>query len=82
MSPNVALCSCTVLFPSCLPEVNLNFLAVTIISRSSLIASDLIVIVVTWFATYKTTKLARASGHKARMTLSVLLLRDGMIYFM
>ena len=76
------MCSCTIAFPSCFLELNLDFLVVTIISRSSLIASDLIVIVVTWFATYKTTKLARASGHKARMTLSVLLLRDGMIYFM
>lgn len=56
--------------------------SVTIISRSSLIASDLIVIVVTWLATYKTTRLARVAGHKSRMTLSVLLLRDGMIYFM
>ncbi|PIL30350.1 hypothetical protein GSI_07535 [Ganoderma sinense ZZ0214-1] len=50
-------------------------------SRTSLIASDLVVIVVTWLATYKTTRLARVAGHKSRMTLSVLLLRDGMIYF-
>ncbi|KAI1783671.1 hypothetical protein LXA43DRAFT_1045563 [Ganoderma leucocontextum] len=60
------------------PALSTSF---TIISRTSLITSDLIVIVVTWFATYKTTRLARATGHKARMTLSVLLLRDGMIYF-
>ncbi len=59
-----------------------NSLAVTIISRTCLIASDLIVIIVTWLATYKTTRLARATGHKTRVTLSVLLLRDGMIYFM
>ncbi|KAM5541382.1 hypothetical protein V8D89_004936 [Ganoderma adspersum] len=55
--------------------------SLTIISRTSLIASDLIVIVVTWLATYKTTRLARVAGHKSRITLSVLLLRDGMIYF-
>ncbi|TBU24153.1 hypothetical protein BD311DRAFT_767086 [Dichomitus squalens] len=54
----------------------------TVISRSSLIVADLIVIVVTWLATYKTTKLARAAGHQSRMTLSVLLLRDGMVYFL
>ncbi|KAI1783011.1 hypothetical protein LXA43DRAFT_977319 [Ganoderma leucocontextum] len=54
---------------------------VTVIGRASLITADLIVIVVTWFATYKTIRLARAIGHRTRMRLTVLLLRDGMIYF-
>ncbi|KAH9913073.1 uncharacterized protein BXZ73DRAFT_82009 [Epithele typhae] len=53
--------------------------ALTAISRSSLILSDLIVIVVTWMATYKATKIARAAGQNLRYSFSVLLLRDGSV---
>ncbi|KAI0701124.1 hypothetical protein C8T65DRAFT_741821 [Cerioporus squamosus] len=54
--------------------------AVTILSRTSLILADLIVIVVTWTATYRTTMIAR-QGAISQSSLSVLFLRDGLVYF-
>ncbi|KAI1782494.1 hypothetical protein LXA43DRAFT_905612 [Ganoderma leucocontextum] len=55
-----------------------NPLAVTIISRVSLIAADLIVIAVTWSPTYTAVRVG--FGHR-RITLPHLMFRDGLIYF-
>ncbi|RPD57257.1 hypothetical protein L227DRAFT_655663 [Lentinus tigrinus ALCF2SS1-6] len=54
---------------------------VTGLSRGSLILADLIVIAVTWHTTYKTTQIAR-EGRLATSSLSLILLRDGTIYFL
>ncbi|KAI0701126.1 hypothetical protein C8T65DRAFT_697124 [Cerioporus squamosus] len=50
------------------------------LSRGSLILADVIVIAVTWHTTYKTTKIAR-EGRLGTSSLSLILLRDGTIYF-
>ena len=50
---------------------------VTIASRTCLIAADLLVLCVTWRATYRATQMARASGNGAKRTFSGTLLRDG-----
>ncbi|KAH9849225.1 hypothetical protein C2E23DRAFT_935968 [Lenzites betulinus] len=49
----------------------------TIITRLCLILADVITIAVTWFATYRTTKLAPMSGK----SFATSLLRHGLIYF-
>ncbi|RPD59956.1 hypothetical protein L227DRAFT_575957 [Lentinus tigrinus ALCF2SS1-6] len=54
----------------------------TIASRTCLIAADLIVIGVTWRATYHTTQLARAAGEQSMQTFAGTVLRDGTIYFL
>ena len=54
---------------------------VTALSRSCLIAADLIVIIVTWVATYPTTKLVRTAGQSFAQSFSVLLLRDGAFHY-
>lgn len=53
--------------------------SVTIASRTCLIGADLIVIGVTWHATYRTTQIARAAGlgQQSMRTFSGTLLRDG-----
>ena len=50
---------------------------VTIASRTCLIAADLLVLCVTWRATYRATQMARASGDGGKRTFSGTLLRDG-----
>lgn len=60
-----------------------NPLTVVIASRVSLIAADLIVIVVTWFTTYKIASArSRDALNHNQTTFSGLLLRDGTLYFM
>ncbi|RPD59958.1 hypothetical protein L227DRAFT_575959 [Lentinus tigrinus ALCF2SS1-6] len=61
------------------PHLRKNF---TIASRTCLIASDLVVLCVTWRATYRATRLARVTGKKSKDTFSGTLLRDGTIYFL
>ncbi|KAI0807997.1 hypothetical protein C8Q74DRAFT_1230487 [Fomes fomentarius] len=51
----------------------------TIICRVCLLASDLLVMAITWNATYRTRRVARALGHNT--SLSGILFRDGAIYF-
>ncbi|KAI0722599.1 hypothetical protein C8Q76DRAFT_782821 [Earliella scabrosa] len=52
----------------------------TVVSRSTLIIADLLVLAVTWKATFKTSREnVRALGQ--RMSLSAILFRDGVIYF-
>ncbi|KAI1794377.1 hypothetical protein LXA43DRAFT_1059213 [Ganoderma leucocontextum] len=56
-------------------------LAVTVVSRLSLILADLLVAIVTWWSTYRTTKLARGLKGFEQNALSSVMLRDGSIYF-
>ncbi|KAM5541338.1 hypothetical protein V8D89_004892 [Ganoderma adspersum] len=64
----------------CLQDLNLPPALYT--SRVSLIAADLIVIIVTWITTYKTALASRSVLNDNQPTFSGLLLRDGTIYFM
>ena len=57
-------------------------LPVTIVSRLSLVAADLLVVVVTWSPTYERAMAVRAALGKKRTTLSWIVFRDGLIYFM
>ncbi|TFK78517.1 hypothetical protein K466DRAFT_606914 [Polyporus arcularius HHB13444] len=81
------LSSTTVPILHCLPEVLVpqelgnKCRYLTIVSRVCLIAADLIVLVVTWRATYYGTKL-RAIKVYRRRSFSDILLRDGTIYFL
>ena len=59
-----------------------NLLLVTIASRLSLVAADLLVVVMTWSPTYERAMEVRAALGKRRATLSWVLFRDGLIYFM
>ena len=52
----------------------------TIASRVSLIVADLIVLGVTWHATYRMTRLARVVGEQSMHTFSGTLLLDGTSY--
>ena len=54
---------------------------VTIASRTCLITADLIVIGVTWYATYHTTQLVRMAGQESMRTFSGTILRDGTLCF-
>ncbi|RPD74201.1 hypothetical protein L226DRAFT_613587, partial [Lentinus tigrinus ALCF2SS1-7] len=58
-----------------------HILIVTIASRVYLIAADLVVLVVTWWATYYGTGLRAIQPH-CRPSFSHILLRDGMMYFL
>lgn len=51
----------------------------TVISRTSLIVADAIVLGVTWCATYRTTLMMRVSGQQSKHSYSGILLRDGTI---
>ncbi|KAI9060780.1 hypothetical protein FKP32DRAFT_1595102 [Trametes sanguinea] len=55
-------------------------IALTFLSRGSLILSDLIVIAVTWWSTYKISRLARSITGK--LTLNQVMLENGTIYFL
>ena len=59
-----------------------DFTTVTIISRTSLIAADVVVIISTWLATYNTVIKSRRVLNGDGKSLSRLLLRDGTMYFM
>lgn len=61
-------------------NIDLTFCTVNVFSRVSLIVSDILVIAVTWCATFKTSRIARARGRDGHHTLSSLLLRDGEYY--
>ncbi|KAI1782490.1 hypothetical protein LXA43DRAFT_905611 [Ganoderma leucocontextum] len=61
------------------PQHQVSFLI--IISRGSLIVADLIVIIVTWLATYDTAAMAHGVFSREGTIVSFLLLRDGTIYF-
>ncbi|KAI0794716.1 hypothetical protein C8Q74DRAFT_1195234 [Fomes fomentarius] len=58
-------------------NIDLTFCTVNVFSRVSLIVSDILVIAVTWCATFKTSRIARGRGRDGHHTLSALLLRDG-----
>ncbi|RPD58172.1 hypothetical protein L227DRAFT_564857 [Lentinus tigrinus ALCF2SS1-6] len=69
-----------VLFLSSVP-IGINFAyysLVTIISRTSFIVADLVVLGVTWHGTYRTVQL----GNELKHTYSGTLLRDGTTYFL
>ena len=56
-------------------------LTVVVASRGAIIVADMIVIVVTWVATYKTAILSRSVLNQNQPTFAGLLLRDGTLYF-
>jgi len=55
-----------------------------IVTRACAIASDVIVVVVTWVKIYdsKLVQIKSGNGHHARLTLPMLLLQEGTSYFM
>ncbi|TBU37926.1 hypothetical protein BD309DRAFT_1023245 [Dichomitus squalens] len=55
---------------------------VEVVTRSSLIASDLVVLYVTWYRTYATAKLSLREGGPGRKTFASIILLDGTVYFM
>ncbi|TBU62403.1 hypothetical protein BD310DRAFT_974219 [Dichomitus squalens] len=55
---------------------------VEVVTRSSLIASDLVVLYVTWYRTYATAKLSLREGGPGRKTFASIILLDGTMYFM
>ena len=56
-------------------------LTAVFISRVPLITADIIVIIVTWAATYKIAAVSRSVLNSNQSTFSGLLLRDGTLYF-
>ncbi|KAI0722600.1 hypothetical protein C8Q76DRAFT_782822, partial [Earliella scabrosa] len=51
-----------------------------ILSRTCLIAADIVVLAITWNATFKMSRESRAVGQRA--SLSAIMFRDGVIYFL
>ena len=51
--------------------------SVTVVSRLSLILADFLVAIVTWWSTYKTSKLTRGLKSFEKNALSKVMLRDG-----
>ncbi|KAI0761519.1 hypothetical protein BD413DRAFT_617040 [Trametes elegans] len=66
--------------PTSFPQCESSRLHITILSRACLITADLIVLLVTWNATYRTSRMHRTILVNTSSFASTLL-RDGSIYF-